>query len=149
MKQSLVKLLISLVCAPLIFAFSGCKTTSGDVHAGWGSEPTIYHPNSSKKVEKGGPPPHAPAHGYRAKHRYRYYPCVQVYFDISREVYFYMETSTWKMCASLPGDLHVTLGDYVTIEMDSDKPYTKFKDHQKKYPPGQVKKKNDKWVRGS
>ena len=36
------------------------------------------------------------------------------------------------------------LGDYVTIGMDSDKPYTYFEDHKRKYPPGQMKKKKRK-----
>ena len=37
------------------------------------------------KHKKGGPPPHAPAHGYRAKHRYRYYPsCSQYGYDAIR-----------------------------------------------------------------
>jgi len=45
---------------------------------------------------------------------------------------------------SLPTNLRVKLGDYVTIDMDTDKPYTHFAEHKKKYPPGQLKKK-DKW----
>ncbi len=38
----------------------------------------------------GGPPAHAPAHGYRARHSYLYYPSSYVYFDITRKVYFHM-----------------------------------------------------------
>jgi hypothetical protein len=40
--------------------------------------------------------------------------------------------------------MRVQLGDYVSIEMDTDRPYTKFKEHKKKYPPGQLKKKKKK-----
>jgi hypothetical protein len=40
--------------------------------------------------------------------------------------------------------MHVQLGDYVSIEMDTDRPYTKFNEHKKKYPPGQLKKKKKK-----
>ena len=36
------------------------------------------------------------------------------------------------------------LGDYVTIGMDSDKPYMYFEDHKRKYPPGQMMKKKGK-----
>ena len=147
MKQSLVKLLISLVCAPLIFTFSGCKTTAGDVHVGWGSEPKNCHPNCSKKVGKGGPPPHAPAHGYRAKYAYRYYPSSYVYFDASRKVYCYFENHCWWESASLPKDIRLKRGHYVTIEMDDDKPYSGFKGHVHKYPPGQLKKKDKNWAR--
>jgi hypothetical protein len=38
------------------------------------------------------------------------------------------------------------LADHVTIEMDSDRPYTKFSEHKRKYPPGQMKKKK-KWAK--
>lgn len=90
---------------------------------------------------KGGPPPHAPAYGYRAKYTYRYYPSTHVYFDVSRRLYFYLEGTVWKMSVSLPEHLRVNLGDHVTIEMDTDKPYTRFAEHKKKYPPGQLRKK--------
>lgn len=94
---------------------------------------------------RNGPPPHAPAHGYRAKYTYRYYPAVQVYFDISRRVYFYLDEGHWVASASLPRSIRVRLGDYAEIDMESDRPYTKFKEHRKKYPPGQLKKKNYHW----
>ncbi len=44
-----------------------------------------------KGENRGGPPPWAPAHGYRAKHRYRYYPSAEIYFDLGRGIYFYYE----------------------------------------------------------
>lgn len=122
-------------CIALFLLTGGCRTTNGGIQIGWGEE------------RKGGPPPHAPAHGYRAKHSYRYYPCSEVYFDISRKVYFYLEGSGWKMSVSLPRALRVELGDYVNIETVSDRPYTEHAKHKKQYPPGQMKKskKNKKW----
>ena len=36
------------------------------------------------------------------------------------------------------------LGDFVSMELDTDKPYIHHEDHVKKYPPGQLKKKNKK-----
>ena len=45
------------------------------------------------------------------------------------------------MSVSLPQNLRVRLGDHVIIEMDSDKPYTSYEEHKRKYPPGQLKKK--------
>jgi hypothetical protein len=50
------------------------------------------------------------------------------------------------MSVFLPSQLRVQLGAYVTIEMDSDKPYTRFEEHKRKYPPGQLKKKK-KWTK--
>jgi hypothetical protein len=78
------------------------------------------------KKGKGGPPAHAPAHGYRAKYNYHYFPKAKVYYDTSRKLYFYMQGDNWKASVSLPLDLKVRLGDYVSIEMDSDKPYLRY-----------------------
>ena len=75
------------------------------------------------KDKKTGPPSHAKAHGYRAKHTYRYYADAKVYYDVSRGSYFYLEGDNWRASVSLPDSLKVRLGDFVTVEMDSDKPY--------------------------
>ena len=126
----------------LILSLSGCRVTGGGVQVDWGNmQKETPHPEAQTK--KGGPPPHAPAHGYRAKYSYQYYPSCGVYFDISRKVYFYFEGTKWRMSVSLPQTLYVKLGDYVSIEMDTDKPYTQYEKHKHKYPPGQLKKK--KW----
>ena len=146
-KNTMTNVLISFACIIFIISIGACRTTGGGVHVGWEPDPEISHAPCVKKAEKGGPPPHAKAHGYRAKHTYHYYPNAQVYFDISKEVYFYMKGQSWQVSASLPGGLHVRLGDYVAIQMDSDKPYKRFKDHKKKYPSGQCKKKKDKWAK--
>ena len=60
------------------------------------------------KHKKGGPPPHAPAHGYRAKHQYRYYPSCSVYYDYGRKIYFYVKGDHWEVGASLPSHLRIT-----------------------------------------
>ncbi len=120
-----------IVC--LVMLFSPACTRVGIELGGPG--PGYHH---------GGPPPHAPAHGYRAKYRYYYYPSAQVYFDVTRKAYFYMEGGRWRMSVSLPEYLRVRLGSHVTIDMDTDKPYTHFAEHKKKYPPSQLKKKDKK-----
>lgn len=145
MKHNIImKLLISLICVFFIFSFSAFKTTREDIDIGWGPESKDSHPIVSKKVRKSGPPPHAPAHGYRAKYTYRYYPSAGIYFDASRKTYFHLEGNNWRISLSLPQGTRVQLGDYVTIEMETDKPYTRFKEHKRKYPPGQLKKKKKK-----
>ena len=145
-------LLTLLICLFLLFPATACSVRGpgfgvrvGDVH---GPPPPPHGPPPPHA--KVGPPPHAPAHGYRAKHTYRYYPDAQVYLDISRELYFYLDDGMWRISVSLPRYLHVRLGDHVTIHMNSDRPYTKYSHHKKKYPPGQMKKKkkkNKKWKR--
>ncbi|RJP24671.1 MAG: hypothetical protein C4520_03730 [Candidatus Abyssobacteria bacterium SURF_5] len=112
--------------------------------AGGCSSTGVYIGDEPPVVKTGGPPPHAPAHGYRAKYAYYYYPEGQVYFDLNRNVYFYMDAGAWRMSASLPTDLNLQLGKHVRIDMDTSKPYTYFEQHKVKYPPGQAKKKNGK-----
>lgn len=93
-------------------------------------------------AKKAGPPPHAKAYGHRAKYRYHYYPNASVYFDTGRSVYFYLDSAgAWRMAVSLPQSLKVHLGDNVTIEMETDRPYTKYHEHKKKYRPGKNKRK--------
>ena len=138
---------IMILFAIVLFAFSmsACRTTGGAIGFGWG-EGSGY--GDHHEVKKGGPPPHAPAHGYRAKYRYRYYPDRSVYYDDHRELYFYLEGQNWRISASLPHAIKVGLGDHVSIEMDTDKPYTHYEEHKHKYPPGQFKKngkKKKKW----
>ena len=131
-----VKMVVLVSCGLFMFSFSACNVTSGGIHFGGGG----------RTVEKGGPPPHAPAHGYRAKHQYhyRYYPSRSVYYDTGRGLYFYIKGKNWEVGASLPSNLRVGLGDSVSIELDTDKPYLYHTEHVKKYPPGQMKKKKHK-----
>ncbi|MEJ2102740.1 MAG: hypothetical protein P8X68_22630 [Desulfobacterales bacterium] len=122
----------------IFILFGGCATIDGMVSTG------PNHP----VAKKNGPPAHAPAHGYRAKYQYRYYPACSVYFDVGRKLYFYLEGDQWRISAELPNRLRVGLGDYVFLEMDSDRPYLDNKNHQQKYPPGQIKKnKTAKWIK--
>jgi len=139
MKSRAPQLLAFLGCALLLFSGNACSVRSAGIHIG-----------SPGPVVKGGPPPHAPAHGYRAKHMYHYYPDSYVYFDVSRNVYFFLEGSRWTMSASLPYSLQVELAQHIEIEMDTDRPYTHFDSHKQKYPAGHMKKsktwaKKKKW----
>jgi hypothetical protein len=51
---------------------------------------------------KQGPPPWAPAHGYRAQTRYVYFPAVAVYFDLRLGMYAYVENGSWVTVRTLP-----------------------------------------------
>ncbi|HKK34337.1 MAG TPA: hypothetical protein VJ934_12420 [Desulfomicrobiaceae bacterium] len=132
-----VSLVVGLGC---LLCLSGCLVTAGGGGGFGGTEQQVGH----------GPPAHAPAHGYRAKYRYRYYPDARVYFDIARERYFYTTGDRWRVSVSIPDRIRVRMGSSVIIEMDSDRPYLKNHDHVRKYPPGQRKnrgkrKKHGKW----
>jgi len=94
--------------------------------------------------KKGGPPPWAPAHGYRAKYKYRYYPSCRVYYDRERGVYFYYKDGQWGVSVSLPSSIEIDFNDYVTLAMNTSKPYEWDHEVMKRYPPGQMKKKHKK-----
>lgn len=105
-------------------------------------------PDYEGNDRKGGPPPWAPAHGYRAKHQYRYYPESRVYYDTGRGVYFYYHNGDWQVSASLPGSVRIDIDKYVTLEMDSDRPYEYHHKVEERYPPERSKgkrKTKDKW----
>jgi len=137
------RLVFLLTIGLLVFAFSSTCLAGGAISAQWGdsgkqSEAPVYK-------KKSGPPPHAPAHGYRAKHQYRYYPSCNVYHEPSQELYFYMKGDGWAVGASLPTDLMSSMGASVTLDMDTDKPYEHNAEHLKQYPkekykPGKVGK---------
>jgi hypothetical protein len=139
-KGIMIKLTVFSCYLILILALNACNGAGAGFHL---SLSNGSHPPKSKKVEKHAPPDHAKAYGRRAKYDYRYYPDAQVYFDIQRKVYFYLDGRGWKMSVYLPHKIKLT--GYVTIEMDTDKPYKDFKTHKTKYPPGQMKKKKNKW----
>lgn len=98
------------------------------------------------------PPAHAPAHGHRS-HRYHYYPNAEFYFDIGRNMYFYLDSrAQWSFSVNLPVHLrHHLHNNYVEIEMDDDRPYrqhkhykNKYKKHQSKYNRKHYKNNNSK-----
>ncbi len=136
MKRSLFTILALTVTALLL---NGCVTTvsNGDARVTVSDSTTVAKTDSGK-----GPPAHAPAHGYRAKHNYLYYPDKSVYYDVGRRLFFYLEGDEWTVSVSLPSRYRMDLGSGVTLVLETDKPYQKHGEHARKYPPG--KKKKDK-----
>lgn len=96
-------------------------------------------------VNGGGPPPSTPLPASQGRSQlYRYYPSAQVYFEPARNMWFYMSGGTWQVGASLPGGLSVQVGDYVNLELNTERPYIYHAEHRQKYPPGQMKEKPGK-----
>ena len=131
----------------LVFFFNSTLFAGSSFTFKWGkdTESEQHQVKNKSKQKKGGPPAHAPAHGYRAKHQYRYYPSSNVYKDTERGVYFYLKGEKWEVGASLPLPLREGLGDSVSFELETDKPYIHHADHVKQYPPKKTKSK--KWVK--
>ncbi len=142
------RLFICFATAFIIIGFNGNVFAGGSISIKWGKDSEPENPPVVKKHNKQDPPAHAPAHGYRAKHQYRYYPSPSVYYDTGRGLYFYLKGGNWEIGASLPSSLRVGLGDYVSMELDSDKPYIHHKEHAKKYPPKKAQNKHKKKKKG-
>jgi len=90
-----------------------------------------------KKVKHHGPPPWAPAHGYRKNTRHIYFPVHQTYFDIDRGIYISLKGDKWEVSASKPLSLKgVDLKVAAKIELDfnGEKPQSLFGEHKRKYP---------------
>lgn len=125
-------LISAIVIFLLILSLTGCRTT-GRIHIG----NTLPGPGPALND---GTPPWVPAHGYNAKYHYRYYPYHGVYFDEGRNVYFYRNGGTWIMTDSLPGSIHITVNEYVMLDMDNNRPYMYHNEVVKRYPPGQYQR---------
>ena len=102
-----------------LLLLSGCETVGGGliVDTGYGYAP------------------YPPAHGRRMLHRYYYYPEAEFYFDIGRNMYFYLDSDAqWAFSVRLPLRLRSHLSSsYVEIEMDDDRPYRRHKFYRNKY----------------
>lgn len=89
--------------------------------------------------KENGPPPWAPAHGYRAKTRYVYFSEYDVYYDHDRGVYISIGGNNWQVTAKLPSILAgVDLKAAVKIDLDfsGDDPQRNNKDHRLKFKKG-------------
>ncbi len=133
----------------LVFLFGNIlRAQNGSVTVQWGDD-SKQGPDGGAYKKKGGPPSHAPAHGYRAKHQYSYYPYHNVYHEPSSGMYFYMSGGGWRVGASLPASLTgINLGASVNIDMDSDRPYDHNHDHAKEYPKDKYKPEKDEKEHG-
>jgi hypothetical protein len=86
--------------------------------------------------KKGGPPPWAPAHGYRAKTKYVYFPQQNIYYDTQRAVYIYLNDGNWEIGARIPRGIKAkTLRDsrQVELRLNVDNPQRYNGDHLKRY----------------
>lgn len=69
-----------------------------------------------------GPPSWAPAHGYRAKQRYRYYPAHNIYQDPASGLFFSLQGGAWTR--GLPAGLNPAgLGRYRDFDGYVDEPW--------------------------
>ncbi|MDH5395453.1 MAG: hypothetical protein OEW97_04215 [Gammaproteobacteria bacterium] len=115
----------------LVFLLTGCHPVGGSIRVSSG------YPYSEPM-----PPVHAPAHGRRHLYRYHYYPDADFYFDISRRMYFYLDSrGAWTASVTLPLHFHAGLNSgYIEIDMGEERPYLKHKYHREQYRAHKYKK---------
>ncbi|WP_130734526.1 hypothetical protein [Flavobacterium sp. J27] len=73
-----------------------------------------------------GPPPWAPAHGYRAKTKHIYFPDQNFYYDIEKGVYLYLNNGNWSVSVSVPsifGSINLNTARKVELEIGGHTPY--------------------------
>ncbi|MFC4818561.1 hypothetical protein [Flavobacterium sp. GCM10023249] len=83
-----------------------------------------------------GPPPWAPAHGYRAKTRYVYFPDENMYYDLRSRNYIYLSGRNWVVRTAVPRIfVGINLGKSAQIELDfvGERPYVQNQIHVVKY----------------
>ena len=88
------------------------------------------------------PPDHAPAYGYRAKHRYVYYPEREIYYAPESRLWFWISGGDWRFGAALPGAYQQYTSGGVSIELASDRPYTEHVHVVERYGKGPKHKKS-------
>ncbi|MCA6078845.1 hypothetical protein [Fulvivirga sedimenti] len=115
----------------IVFIFLAVFTNSNELYAqGKGK-------GNKQEVKAGGPPPWAPAHGYRAKTRYVYFKDYDVYYDHDRSVYISLAGTNWQVSANIPVNLRgIDLNAAVKIDLDTDvdDPQRDYSQHKQKYP---------------
>lgn len=115
---------VVLLCMFSLLLFTGCRYYGAGIRV-----------EGSYPYTRNMPPLHAPAHGRRQHHLYHYYPNAEFYFDVGRNMYFYLDSRRqWTFSVNLPFHLRSYLHNgYVEIEMENDRPYLRHNDHKNKY----------------
>jgi hypothetical protein len=128
------RLFIFSIC---FFFFSGCNTLGIGIHG-------PISGSSNPKYHKQGPPPHAPAHGYRHKHNdghelefdkeigcYAVINVPETYFG--NNVYIRLSSSgEWIVSAELEGGWRVAVGSEVPYKLKEHKEHKKKKKKKSK-----------------
>lgn len=80
-----------------------------------------------------GPPPYY--HYHPNIYDYYYYPHAQVYFHFTTGIYYYRDGGVWVTARTLPPHIHLDANDRVRVQINSDRPYSKFNDYARSYKP--------------
>ena len=85
--------------------------------------------------DRHGPPPWAPAHGWRRKHEtFHYDPVVQVYYFPANRTYYWLEAGQWQVGVRLPSRYVIQEHKMVAVDLD-DEPHKHHHKIKAQYPP--------------
>lgn len=128
LRRIFILMLCSLFVGP---ALSSCRHASVHAEVGTGGA-------SHKVKHKKGPPPWAPAHGYRNKHRYRYYHDQEVYYDSRGGTYIWLSGGKWQIGVKLPSSIRLSRDSdsYVMVDIEGSNPEPYHGDIKARYPRG-------------
>ncbi|RYD58942.1 MAG: hypothetical protein EOP56_01560 [Sphingobacteriales bacterium] len=123
------------------------KAKDNDNRAWQGKDRNVVVIDNDRRVRttrrtQGGPPPWAPAHGYRAK-QHAYFPDYYTFYDANRRGYVYWNNDSWLFSKSLPSFLSgVNLGTARFQPLNdiplSAAPQTYYSRYSSAYPARQV-----------
>jgi hypothetical protein len=91
-------------------------------------------------VASAAPPPHAPAHGWRAKqvqqghHRYVYYPQREIYYARDRDLWYWLDGGNWQSGARLPRNLSAFVVGGIDLALAGERPYVHHDDVRRQHP---------------
>jgi hypothetical protein len=113
-------------------------TIAGDLCFSWGYDQQIRAAMPMLSLQTKSSPSHRHTCRRHSIRRYQYFPSVRVYHDAERGLYFFLQGTEWRIAVALPSELRLQLRYYVTLEMDSDKPYLYNDQHEQQYPAERV-----------
>lgn len=93
-------------------------------------------PIFSQPDRGGGPPPWAPANGYRAKTQHVYFPSLNVYFDVHRNMYYFLSGDRWVISHRLPPAIPLSVfrkAQKIELHIVTPTPYRYNDQHRVKY----------------
>lgn len=81
-----------------------------------------------KSTKRKGPPPWAPANGYR--HRYIYFPAHHCYYDNYSGIYIYLKNKVWVTSLNIPVFINPIKARKVELVIDNvERPQIYFEQH--------------------
>lgn len=132
--------LLRLVAALLLLAASAAVARaldvalSAEIRLGRALPPAPPEVEIVEPVGPKGPPPWAPAHGFRRNRDYYYYPDARVYYRPADRTWFYLEGGNWRIAAQLPASIGIDFGRSVTLTMETARPFEYHRQVVSHYP---------------